>query len=66
MSEREAQRDDQFPQPGPPSDGAGGGQLNAVRAAANNLDNVGSAAISKLLSKNSEAFNASSQQEGGQ
>ena len=66
MSEREARRNDQTPQPGPPSGGASGGQLNIARQSAMDLHSAGAAAISRALSKNSEAFTASSKQEGGQ
>ena len=66
MNQLERNNDETNRQPEPLPGGAGGGNLNELRRQAAALHAAADAAIKNALSGNSQAFNASMRQEGGQ
>jgi hypothetical protein len=66
MMQRERPHDESNPQPFPPHSGTGGSQLNDLRQQAAALHAAADAAIANALSGNSQKFNDSMRQEGGQ
>ncbi len=66
MNQLQRTHQESNPAPQPPVAGGNGGNLEALRRQAAALQSAADAAIRNALSTNSQVFNASMRQEGGQ